>query len=71
MSYINTRSDSTGKLEVSGSINLGNNYSIKTEAMFMDSDTSKAHLALEVMKEFRDSHLSYRFEGGAHAVSMM
>lgn len=38
MSFISTRSDSNGKLELSGSLNLGNNFSVKTEGFFMDAD---------------------------------
>jgi hypothetical protein len=38
ISYISTRSDSTGKLEFSGSYNLGNGYSLKSEGFYMDSD---------------------------------
>ena len=71
MSYVSTRSDSNGKLELSGSLNLGRNISLKTEGYFMDADLAKSHVSFELMKEFRDSHISYKWEGGAHAVSMM
>lgn len=37
----------------------------------MDSDTQKAHIGVEVMKEFADSHVSYKFGGGSHTVSWM
>lgn len=71
VSYVSTRSDSTGKLEVNGSLNLGSGYSFKTEGYFMDNDMQKSHLAFELMKEFRDSHISYKFGGGSHSLSMM
>jgi hypothetical protein len=44
ISYISTRSDTTGKLEVSSSVNLGNGFSLKPEAFFMDNDLQKAHI---------------------------
>lgn len=37
----------------------------------MDSDIQKAHVQVEVMKEFNDSHVSYKFGGGSHSLSMM
>lgn len=37
----------------------------------MDSDTQKAHIGVEFMKEFADSHVSYKFGGGSHTVSWM
>lgn len=38
MSFVSTKSDSTGRLEFSGSYNLGNNFSFKSEGFFMDAD---------------------------------
>lgn len=71
MSFVSTRSDSTGKLEFSGSYNIGKGLSLKSEGFFMDSDISKSHVQFEFMKEFNDSHLSYKFGGGSHSFSMM
>ena len=71
ISFVSTRSDSSGKLEFSGSLNLGNNYSLKSEGFFMDSDPQKSHLQFELMKEFADSHISYKFGAGTHNISMM
>lgn len=44
MSFISTRSDSNGKLEINGSYNLGYGFSLKPEGFFMDNDLSKAHI---------------------------
>ena len=71
VSFISTRSDSSGKLEFSGSLSLGNNISLKSEGFFMDPDPQKSHLQFELMKEFSDSHLSYKFGAGTHNLSMM
>lgn len=71
MSFVSTRSDSTGKLEFSGSYHLGKGMSLKAEGFFMDADISKSHVQFELMKEFMDSHLSYKFGGGSHSFSMM
>ena len=71
MSFVSTRSDSTGRLEMSGSLNLGNQWSLRSEGFFMDSDVQKSHLQFEIMKEFSDSHISYKFGGGSHNISMM
>lgn len=71
MSFISTRSDSTGKLELSGSLYLGNNFSFKTEGFFMDADIQKSHVQFELMKEFNDSHIAYKFGAGSHSLSMM
>lgn len=71
MSFISTRSDSTGKLELSSSWNLGNGFSIKPEGFFMDNDMQKSHIQIEFMKEFADSHISYKMGGGSHSLSMM
>lgn len=38
ISFVSTRSDSTGKLEFSGQLNLGNGFSMRPEGFFMDSD---------------------------------
>ena len=71
MSFVSTRSDSSGKLEFSGSLNLGSGVSVKSEGFFMDADISKAHVQLEVMKEFNDAHISYKCGGGSHSLSWM
>ena len=71
MSFISTRSDTTGKLEASGNFNLGKGFSIKPEGFFMDSDITKSHVQVELMKEFSDSHISYKIGGGSHSVGMM
>lgn len=71
MSFVSTRSDSTGKLEFSGSYNMGNNFSLKAEGFFMDEDIQKSHVSFEVMKEFSDSHLAYKIGGGSQQFSMM
>lgn len=71
MSFVSTRSDSTGKLEFSGQYALGYGVSLKSEGFFMDSDLTKSHLQFELMKEFNDSHISYKFGGGSHNFSWM
>ncbi len=71
VSYVSTRSDSSGKLELSGSLNLGNNFSLKSEGFFMDADIQKSHVQFELMKEFSDSHLSMKVGSGQHSLSMM
>jgi len=71
MSFISTRSDSSGKLELSGSWNLGHGFSIKPEGFFLDNDMQKYQLQVELMKEFNDSHISYKCGGGVHTFSMM
>jgi hypothetical protein len=38
VSYVSTRSDTTGRLEFSGSYNIGNGFSLKSEGFYMDSD---------------------------------
>jgi hypothetical protein len=37
----------------------------------MDADIQKSHLQFEIMKEFNDSHIAYKFGGGSHIVSFM
>jgi hypothetical protein len=71
MSFVSTRSDSTGKLEFSGSLNFGSGVSLKSEGFFMDSDIMKSHVQFELMKEFMDSHISYKFGAGSHSLSWM
>lgn len=71
MSFVSTRSDSTGKLEMQGILNLGGGFSIRPEGYFMDSDIAKSHVAIELMKEFNDSHIAYKMGGGTHSLSMM
>ena len=44
MSFVSTRSDSTGKLEFSGSLNFGKGMSLKSEGFFMDADIQKSHV---------------------------
>ncbi len=51
MSFITTRSDSNGKLDINGSMNLGAGYSVKTEGQFQDADIAKAMMGFEFMKE--------------------
>ncbi len=71
MSFVQTKSDSTGKIEFSGQLNLGTNLFARTEGFFMDADVQKSHLQFELMKEFTDSHIAYKFGGGSHIVSFM
>ena len=71
VSYVSTRSDSTGKLEYNGSLNLGSGFSLKSEGFFMDSDLQKSHLVLELMKEFNDAHFSFKLGGGSYNFSYM
>ena len=70
-SFVSTRSDSTGKLEFSGSYNIGSGYSLKAEGFFMDADIQKSHVAFELMKEFNDSHFSLKTGGGSYNFSWM
>jgi hypothetical protein len=37
----------------------------------MDSDLQKAHIQYELMKEFNDFNVSYKFGGGSHILGMM
>jgi Eukaryotic porin len=71
MSFVSTRSDSSGKLEFSGQYNIGHGISLKSEGFFMDADITKSHVSFELMKEFMDSHISYKFGGGSHNISWM
>mmetsp|Transcript_37005 Transcript_37005/g.27355 ORF Transcript_37005/g.27355 Transcript_37005/m.27355 type:complete len:278 (+) Transcript_37005:237-1070(+) len=71
MSFVSARKDSTGRLEANGNVNLGKGWSLKPDMFFMDNDTSKAHVQLELMKEFADSHMSYKVGGGMQSVSWM
>jgi hypothetical protein len=70
MSFVSTRSDSTGKLEFSGQYSLGHGISLRGEGFFQDADINNSHVQFEVMKEFNDSHISYKF-GGTHNLSWM
>lgn len=71
MCFVSTRSDSTGKLEFSGQYSVGHGVSVRSEGFFMDADITKSHVQFEVMKEFNDSHLSYKFGSGTHNLSWM
>lgn len=37
----------------------------------MDADIAKSHVQFEMMKEFNDSHISYKFGSGSHNFSWM
>ena len=71
VSYVSTRSDTTGKLEYNGALNIGSGYSLRSEGFFMDSDLTKSHVAVELMKEFSDSHFSFKLGGGSYNFSYM
>lgn len=71
ISFVSTRSDSTGKLDFSGQYNLGKGYSLRSEGFFMNSNLEQSHVQFELMKEFLDSHISYKFGAGTHNVSWM
>lgn len=71
MSFVSTRSDSSGKLEFSGQYNIGKGISLRSEGFFMDADITKSHISFELMKEFMDSHISYKFGAGSHNISWM
>lgn len=71
MSFVSTRSDSTGKLEFSGQYAIGSGYSIRSEGFFMDSDIAKSHVQFEFMKEFADSHFSFKYGAGSYNFSWM
>jgi len=71
VSFVSTRSDASGKLEFSGQYSLIKDLSLRAEGFFMDADINKSHLQFEVMKEFNDSHISYKFGSGSHNLSWM
>lgn len=52
MSFVSTRSDSTGKLEFSGQYNLGKGFSLRSEGFFLNKDINQSHVSFELMKEF-------------------
>jgi hypothetical protein len=58
-------------MDFSGQYALGKSLSLRAEGFFMDSDIQKAHVQFELMKEFNDSHISYKFGGGSHNLSWM
>lgn len=37
----------------------------------MDADITKSMISFELMKEFMDSHISYKFGSGSHNISWM
>ena len=71
VSFVSTRSDASGKLEFSGQYSLIKDLSLRAEGFFMDADVNKSHLQFEVVKEFNDSHISYKFGSGSHNLSWM
>lgn len=71
VSFISTRSDASGKLEFSGQYSIIKDLSLRAEGFFMDADINKAHVQFEMMKEFNDSHISYKFGSGSHNLSWM
>ena len=71
VSFVSTRSDASGKLEFSGQYSLIKDLSLRAEGFFMDADVNKSHLQFEVVKEFNDSHISYKFGSGTHNLSWM
>ena len=71
ISFVQSKTDSSGKLEFSGQINLGSNWFAKAEGFFMDSDIQKSHLQFELMKEWNDFHISLKTGGGSNILSMM
>jgi len=71
VSFISTRSDASGKLEFSGQYSVAKDWTLRAEGFFMDSDIAKSHVQFEVMREFNDSHISYKTGGGSHNLSWM
>lgn len=71
VSFVSTRSDASGKLEFSGQYSLIKDLSLRAEGFFMDADINKSHLQFEMMKEFNDCHISYKFGSGSHNLSWM
>ena len=56
---------------MNGTYKLGNGFSLNTEGFFFDSDINKAHVTFEFMKEFFDSHVSYKIGAGTQTFSWM
>lgn len=71
VSFISTRSEASGRLDFSGQYSLGSGLSFRSEGFFANSDIANSHVQFEIMKEFNDSHISYKFGGGSHQLSWM
>ena len=71
MNFINAKKDVTGKLEFNGNYFLTDTISLKAEGYMPNENVEASHVSLEVLKEFRDCHLSYKIGGGSHSFSMM
>lgn len=71
VSFVSTRSDASGRLELNGQYSVMKDVTLRAQGFFMDSDINKAHLVFELMKEFNDSHVVYKFGAGSHHLSWM
>jgi hypothetical protein len=59
-------------MDFSGQYSLGKGLSLRGEGYFMDSsDVHKSQVSFEIMKEFNDSHISYKVGTGTHNLSWM
>jgi hypothetical protein len=75
MNFINVKKDVLGKMGFVSNYHLTKSLSFKAEGFFPNLSENPsvegAHLSYEIMKEFADWHLSYKFGGGSYSVSMM
>lgn len=71
MDFVNLKKDIAGKLEFNSQYFLSDTVSLHAEGYFPNETIEMSHISLELMKRWRDCHMSYKMGGGSHSISMM
>ncbi len=71
MNFVTAKKDITGKLEFNSNYYLTDTLSLKAEGYFPNEMVEQSHISIELLKEFKDCHVSYKNGSGMHSISMM
>lgn len=72
LSMVQTRSDSTGYMEIHSKFQLGDGWSISPEIFFMNNQVDAGMIQLELMKQWKTCHLAAKtMSGMQYSLSFM
>ncbi len=71
MNFINCKKDVNGKMELVANYHILKDLIFKAEGFFPNDNMEASHISYEIMKEFKDYHVSAKMGGGSYSISLM
>ncbi|CAI2373374.1 unnamed protein product [Moneuplotes crassus] len=71
MNFINCKKDINGKMELVANYHILKDLIFKAEGFFPNDNMEASHISYEIMKEFKDFHVSAKTGGGSYSLSLM